>query len=415
MSEQAAGRLSRQPASALKRAVYQNRAISKQGLLERLFTAVFDNLVYPQIWEDPEVDMRALDIRPGDHVVTIASGGCNVLSYLTADPGRITAVDLNPAHLALTKLKLAASRHLPNHEDFHRFFGDAQSPFNEALYDQCLAPHLDEQTLSYWSGRGLFLSRRITLFSRNIYRHGMLGRFIHVAHLAARLYGVNPADLMEAKSIAGQRRFFDARLAPLFDKKLVRWLTSSPVSLYGLGIPPAQYEALAEGRHMADVLRERVETLACGHALKENYFARQAFGRSYDAHEADAALPPYLDPANWDVIGSRAERVTAVNKSVTDVLADAMPGSVDRVVLLDAQDWMSDDQLNALWTAITRAAAPGARVIFRTAASCSLLEGRVDPATLSRWSYHRETSRELSGQDRSAIYGAFHLYVLDEK
>ena len=414
MSNQAAARISRQSASPLKRAVYRNRATSRQGLLERLFAAVFDNLVYPQIWEDPEVDMRALEIRPGDHVVAIASGGCNVLSYLTADPGLITAVDLNPAHLALTKLKLAASRHLPSYDDFHRFFGKAQSPFNEALYDQCLAPHLDKQARGYWSGRDLFLSRRISLFSRNIYRHGMLGNFIHAAHLAARLYGVNPAGLMEARSMAGQRRFFDTRLAPLFNKRLVRWLTSSPVSLYGLGIPPAQYTELSEGRHMADVLRERLETLACDHPLDQNYFARQAFGRSYSAQGAGASLPPYLEEDNWDTVRARADRVTAVNKSVTDVLADAMPESVDCMVLLDAQDWMSDAQLNELWATLAHAAAPGARVIFRTAAASSPLEARVDPAVLSRWTYRRETSRQLSAQDRSAIYGAFHLYELTQ-
>ena len=36
--------------------------------------------------------MRALALGPGDHVVCIASGGCNVLSYLTAGPERIVAV-----------------------------------------------------------------------------------------------------------------------------------------------------------------------------------------------------------------------------------------------------------------------------------------------------------------------------------
>ena len=69
--------------------------------------------------------MEALAIQPDSHVVTIASGGCNVLSYLTANPRAITAVDLNTAHIALNKLKLAAARHLPDHDSFHRFFGEA--------------------------------------------------------------------------------------------------------------------------------------------------------------------------------------------------------------------------------------------------------------------------------------------------
>ena len=72
-----------------------------------------------------------------------------------------------------------------------------------------------------------------------------------------------------------------------------------------------------------------------------------------------------------------------------------------------------DADLNALWAEITRTARPGARVIFRTAAEPSLLPGRVDPAILSRWRYEEEQSGELTRRDRSAIYGGFHLYVLE--
>ena len=127
-----------QPASpspiTLKDAVQQNRSFSKRGLLERLFAAAFDTLVYPQIWEDPVVDMQAMEIKPHHRIVTIASGGCNVLSYLAAKPASIVAVDLNFAHVALTRLKLAAVRHLPAHNDFLRFFGQANSQVNEDLF-----------------------------------------------------------------------------------------------------------------------------------------------------------------------------------------------------------------------------------------------------------------------------------------
>ena len=58
----------------------------------------------------PAVDMEALAIQPDSHVVTIASGGCNALSYLTANPRAITAVDLNTAHIALNQLKRVAAQ-----------------------------------------------------------------------------------------------------------------------------------------------------------------------------------------------------------------------------------------------------------------------------------------------------------------
>jgi S-adenosylmethionine-diacylglycerol 3-amino-3-carboxypropyl transferase len=109
----------------LNQAVRRNHAFSTDGLLEILFTFAFKGLVYPQIWEDPDVDMAALAMTPECHVVAIASGGCNVLSYLLADPGRITAVDLSHAHVALARLKLAALCHLPSWQSFYRFLGAA--------------------------------------------------------------------------------------------------------------------------------------------------------------------------------------------------------------------------------------------------------------------------------------------------
>ncbi|MEO1309138.1 MAG: DUF3419 family protein, partial [Pseudomonadota bacterium] len=78
--------------------------------------------------------------------------------------------------------------------------------------------------------------------------------------------------------------------------------------------------------------------------------------------------------------------------------------------LLDAQDWMTDAQLNALWDQITRTAMSGARVIFRTGGAPDILPGRVVAETLGRWSYDADASTKGFAADRSAIYGGFHLY-----
>ena len=398
----------------LKQAVRRNRVLSREGLLEHVFERLFRGLVYTQIWEDPEIDLEALALTPDSHVVAIASGGCNILSYLTAGPARITAVDLSRAHVALNRLKLVAASRLPSWEMFYRFFGSADDEANVAAYDRLLAPHLDPESRAYWQSRRLqhFGRRRISIFARNAYRHGLLGRFIGLAHAAARLHGVDLRDLLSARTMAEQRHFFETALSPLFDRRAVRWATGNRLSLYGLGIPPAQYEALAGGRDMGAVLRERVERLACGFSLNDNYFAWQAFGRGYGGGE-QGPLPPYLRRDQFEFVRARADRVEVMNRSVTEYLASCPEASRDRYVLLDAQDWMTDDQLNALWTEITRTARPGARVIFRTAAEPSLLPGRLDPALLGRWRYEAAASQDFTARDRSAIYGGFHLYVLE--
>ncbi len=393
-------------------ALYQNRAWSRAGLSERLFALAFSGLVYPQIWEDPEVDIEAMELGEGHRVVTIASGGCNVLAYLTRSPAQIDAVDLNPAHVALNRLKLAALAHLPAQADFFRFFGPAGNAHNSIAYDRFLAPHLDRQTRAYWEGRTWRGRRRITAFDRDFYRTGLLGFCIAAGHTVARLHGVDPAGIMEARTTRDQRFFFEDRLKPLFEKRLVRWLTARKASLFGLGIPPAQYNSLvtAGDGTMASVLSARLEKLACDFPLRDNYFAWQAFARRYPA-PGEAALPAYLEKANHDVLKRNAGRVTVHHAGFTELLAGKPAASVDRFVLLDAQDWMSDAQLNALWAEITRTAASGARVIFRTAAEPTLLPGRVSEAVLSQWRYEEDRSRRLTVRDRSAIYGGFHLYV----
>src|SRR4051812_40913035 len=100
-----------------------------------MFARLFEGLVYAQIWEDPDVDLAALGLGPTSRPVTIASGGCNVISYLAADPTHIQAVDLNPAHVALLRLKLAAARYLPHYEAFRSFSAEADTANNLRLYD----------------------------------------------------------------------------------------------------------------------------------------------------------------------------------------------------------------------------------------------------------------------------------------
>lgn len=277
-------------------AVHRHRHLSKQGLLERAFTFAFRGLVYAQIWEDPAVDMEALAITPDSHVVTIASGGCNVLSYLTADPAKITAVDLNTAHIALNKLKIMAAQTLPDHAAFHRFFAQADSKDNVAAYRNFVAPHLDEETLRYWEGRDLIGRRRIGGFARGIYKHGLLGRFIGAAHLLARLHGINPRRMLDADA-RGAARDFRSRSGSHFRQGL-HPLAHQPARIaLGLGIPPAQFEALAGDERMDTVLKARLEKLACDFDLKDNYFAVQAFGRGYEGGRGRCRLtckPPTM-------------------------------------------------------------------------------------------------------------------------
>ncbi len=390
-------------------AVHRHSPLSRAGISERIFTNAFSGLVYPQIWEDPVVDIEAMALSPGHHIVAIASGGCNILSYLTATPVRITGVDLNTAHIALNRLKHAAARHL-HYADFHSLFANGACARNVVIFDRKLSHSLDSQTRRYWTQRDWRGRRRIEAFARGFYRTGLLGRFIATGHRLARMLGGDPAAITKARNHDEQRMIFEREIRPLLQRPLVRRILDQRASLFGLGIPPAQYEALSQGRPMHEVIGERLERLACGFDLKDNYFAWQAFSRGY-SHAATGPLPPYLDQRNYAALRERIAGVRILNASLTSHLAAAPAQSVDRYVLLDAQDWMTDADLSALWQEITRTARAGARVIFRTAGTKTILPGRIHQDVLDRWDYAEDRSRELTMRDRSAIYGGFHLYI----
>ena len=74
---------------------------------------------------------------------------------------------------------------------------------------------------------------------------------------------------------------------------------------------------------------------------------------------------------------------------------------------------MTDAQLTALWAEITRTARPGARVIFRTAAEPRSCRAGSHAGVLSAGPMRTRSERApFTRQDRSSIYGGFHLYVL---
>jgi S-adenosylmethionine-diacylglycerol 3-amino-3-carboxypropyl transferase len=404
----------------LRRAVHHHKLASRRGVLERLFTLWFRGFVYNQIWEDPRVDAEALRIGPETSLLTISSGGCNVLNYLVHRPKRIVAIDLNHNHMSLTRLKLAAVRHLPDYESFYNFFGYGRHRDNVANYRRYIRDQLDAETRGYWEstdwpGRSIG-PKRIGYFSRGLYDRSKLGQFFRVVHGIAKGMRRDPARLLTARTLAEQERIFDESYGPLFENGIVRWMGRQPVAVYSLGIPPSQHQAMLEeqgndGGRLFDMYKERIRRLACGFPLDDNYFAWQAFGRRYD-HDGRRALPDYLKPEHYETIKAMAPRVETHMASLADQLAREQPGSLNGFILLDSQDWMPPAVIDDLWRHIARVGGPGTRVIFRTAGERSPVETALGPDLKPRFAYREERSRELHRQDRSAIYGMFHLYEM---
>ena len=394
----------------LLEAVQNKPTTSKQGILQKLFAVYFDGLVYNQIWEDPRVDLQALKLDGDSRVLTIASGGCNALNYLTASPESVTAIDLNPHHIYLTNLKIAALRHLPDYPAFFDFFGRADVPANVTNYHKYLAPELDAETRRFWEGKN-----RIGYFAKGFYNYARNGYFLRFFHRFAKTIKCDMNGLTRAKSTAEQEAFFQKNVRPFFDNFVIKTLGKTPITVFGLGIPPQQYEELKKDAQngMIELMRERAHRLAVGFPIADNYFAWQAFTRKYDT-EKKLALPDYLKEENYDLLKGNGFRVKTVIASIIEHIKEQPAGAFNRFVFLDAQDWMNAEILTDLWTAIATRGGAGTRIIFRTAGSDSPIETALPADLRQKFDYEKQWSQELFKQDRAAIYGGFHLYTLKD-
>jgi len=377
---------------------------------DRIYAFWLRRLVYTQIWEDPEADLAALQLPLGSTIVTVSSGGCNALSYLTAQPAQVYAVDLNEAHLALLKLKLAGIRAFSNYFEFWQFFGEAASSSNAQLYRERLRPLLDQQARAYWDKRSVIGRPRHAHFTDGFYRHGMLGRLLGLGHIVAKFARIDLAALLTAELDAPERAQALQRLHRLFHSRLVRLITRTPALLFGLGLPPQQRARLGRGAPLNEVLHQRLLRLINGHPSDANYFAWQALRRAYRG-PGDHCLPPYLQRSQFARMRNDAGLIIPVHASLRQFL-DGLPArEVDAVMLLDSQDWMAPEEIRKLWNAIDRTGSDNVRVIFRTAAPESPLESAALSSLKGIWRRDEERSAIGYELDRSGVYGGFHCYV----
>ena len=390
-------------------AVRNSRDEADATVWDRLFAFWFRRLVYTQIWEDPEADLAALRLPVGSTIVTISSGGCNALSYLAARPAQVYAVDLNEAHLSLLQLKLAGLRAFSGYAEFWQFFGEASSIANSGLYRDRLRPVLDAGTRAYWDRLNILGRPRHAYFTDGFYRHGMLGRFIGLAHVMAKLARIDLAALLNGKADSPDRIQALDRLHRLFHSRLARLITGTPALLFSLGIPPQQRALLGAGAPLNEVLHERLLRLINGHPNETNYFAWQALQRSYRG-PGDSCLPPYLQRGQFERMRDGAGLIIPVHANLRQFLEGLPAREVDAVVLLDSQDWMASEEIGALWNAIDRTGSDNVRVIFRTAGKESPLQNAELAPLQQIWRRNEERSAVGFERDRSGIYGGFHCY-----
>ena len=336
---------------------------------DKVFRQIHGNsLVYNTCWEDPRCDRQLLGLDAKSRVVMITSAGCNALDYLLDDPARIHCVDINPRQNALLHLKIALLQGA-DHDVLFRFFGNGATRKARDVFHDAAYAHLPEQysrdfwerNLHYFSARGL---------RKSFYWHGSSGtvawiirRWLLSRREAARL----TRRLMESQSPEEQMDWY-AQLEPLFLNRFVQWLVQQHLVQSMLGVPKSQQHLAAaifpDG--LFGYIRQCLRHVFTRLPMSDNYFWKLYF---FGKYELDCC-PNYLRPEHFATLRERSPRISTHHTSLNDFLRKN-PGRYTHFILLDHQDWLAAKHRRATleeeWQLILENAAPGARVLFRTA------------------------------------------------
>jgi S-adenosylmethionine-diacylglycerol 3-amino-3-carboxypropyl transferase len=351
--------------------------------------ADFSAIRYGQCWEDADVLLDALNIQPGDTCLSIASAGDNTLALLTRAPGRVVALDLNPAQLACLELRVAAYRAL-GHAELLELIGSTQSARREILYRRCRS-QLSPSTRQFWDasadaiqagiGSAGKFERYLTLFRR---------RMLPLVHSAAEA-----RQLLRGGTLEQRERFYTQRWDTWRWRLLFRLFFSRFVM--GRAGRDRQFFQYVQGSVAARILARTRHALTTLDPARNPYVQWILTGRH------TSALPLALRPEHFETIRDRLDRLEWRCESLESYVSEVGAGSVDRFNLSDIFEYMSAESYHEVLRRLVRAARPGARLAY-----WNLLVPRSRPETMAA---HLRALTNLATRlheaDQAFFYGAF--------
>ena len=318
----------------------------KKGIEEK---ANFDFIRYANVWEDPEMLLSGLALKPGAKILSIASAGDNVLSLLLADPAMVIAADISQVQLFVLELKMASIQHLSYHEVLE-FLGFRSTVNRKALFSRIL-PFLSKDAAQYfvhsqdkWLKTGLIhqgkFEKYFQLFSQKILP------FIHNKRKISQLF--------EQKTAEEQRQFFQKKWNTWRWRSLFKLFFSSWV-MGRLGRDPAFFNEV-NVPVSSFILFKAEQQLASTNAQNNHFLRYNLTGTFGDL------LPHYLRLDNFETIKSRLSRIQFFHGFAEDAVAQF--GNFDAMNLSNIFEYMPQNEFEEVSNQLAKGLNPHGKMAY---------------------------------------------------
>lgn len=359
--------------------------------------ADFSHIRYAQCWEDADMLLQGLDIKPGENCLSIASAGDNALAMLTCNPGKVLAVDLNPAQLYCVELRVAAYRTL-THEQLLILMGSrpciqsSTQPHGSrlAIYHLC-RPLLSDACATFWDHQHTLI---------NGFGIGGVGKFeryfrifkqyiLPLCHTKKEIAG-----LFHNTTVQERTAYFDR----IWNNKRWQWLSRlffSETVMGRLGRDPSFF-AHIEGSFSEHIARK------IRHALCELDPANNPYLHWILTTTHASALPLALRAEHFETIRNNLDRLEWRLISVEELVNEIVPTNnrFQKFNLSDIFEYMSESGYHQLLAQLLQISSPGSRLLY-----WNMLTPRSAPKSMAdKIKPLTELAKQLHLQDKAFFY-----------
>lgn len=349
-----------------------------------------DYIRYANCWEDADVLLEGLQIKPGDKVLSIGSAGDNSFSLLVGDPDLVVAVDINVVQLKLIELKKAAIKALDHHE-FLEFIGFTDSLKRLDLFEK-VKMHLTPELTAFWSGR----SEEI---KNGIIHQGKFERYFQLFHtrILPKIHTVERIKLLfDIKNEQEQAHFFQKKWNNLRWRLLFRIFFSrfvlgrfgrDPKFLNEVKVSVSTFILERAARHLSLV------------DCQNNYFLRYILTGEFGHY-----LPHYARRENYEIIKQRIDRIITF-EGLAEKAFEKYP-LFDKFNLSNIFEYMDAETFKAVTDNLIAHANPNARIAY-----WNLMVERKISSISGQVKCDETLSSKLHNHDKGFFYGGFFVDV----
>ena len=349
-----------------------------------------DYLRYANCWEDADVLLEGLQIKPGDRVFSIGSAGDNSFSLLVDNPELVLAVDINPIQQHLIELKKAAFKAL-DYTEFLEFLGFLESTKRKMLFSK-VQEKLEDKEAFFWKGRMAEIEAGI-IYQGKFERYFQLFRtkILPLVHSQK-----NVQELFRKKTPEEQKQFFHSKwnnwrwrlLFNLFFSKFVMGrFGRDSAFLKEVKIPVSRFILQQAKKHLSDEHCQR------------NYFLQFILGGRFDD-----LLPHYARQSNFKKIKSNMDHLHTFHGLAEDAFAEH--SHFDKFNLSNIFEYMNPAVFQQVVQDLVNNSNSGAQFAY-----WNLMVERQMSAVVSTLKKEDSLSEKLTQKDKGFFYSCVNIDV----